>query len=157
MLSEIGRLRRKKFAGARPIQEFLDFRRISRPESFGALQSRIFFNLSRFSVNYLCIIGILSVYALLTNWLLLLVVAIAAAGLLLISRLEGRNFQMGPIDIPSNNLYIGLLVITVPLAFVASPLSTIFWIIGASFVSIGLHASFLDRPVQSHYEITEEV
>lgn len=47
------------------------------------------------------------------------------------------------------SLYTGLFVIGIPLLWLAAPLSTIFWIVGASSVLILGHASMLEPGVVS--------
>lgn len=41
-----------RFANLKPVTEFLDIKRMSRPSNFGEVQSRINYNLSYFSSNY---------------------------------------------------------------------------------------------------------
>ena len=60
-----------RFANLRPISEFLDLKRLSKPNNFGEVHERVNFNLSHFSSNYAVVFVMLSIYSLLTNlWLL---------------------------------------------------------------------------------------
>jgi hypothetical protein len=52
---------------------------------------------------------------------------------------------VGPVT--QKSLYTGLFVIGIPLLWLAAPLSTIFWIVGASSVLILGHASMLEPGV----------
>lgn len=55
--------------------------------------------------------------------------------------------ETGPVT--QKSLYTGLFVIGIPLLWLAAPLSTIFWIVGASSVLILGHASMLEPGVVS--------
>lgn len=149
--SEAGSLQ-NRFANVRPPQEFFDVKRISKPQNFGDLQSRVTYNLSYFSTNYLLIVSMLSVYSLLTNLLLLFVIVFVIAGVYGIGKLGGADLEIGPLRLTNSQLYTGLLVVSVPLGFLASPISTILWLIGASSVTVLTHASFLEKPVETAFE-----
>lgn len=73
----------------------LDVRRISRPNGLGEVQSRISYNLGRYSSNYSVIFALLALYALITNPLLLFVIALAIGGMLGIGKLAGENLVIG--------------------------------------------------------------
>ncbi|PFH58330.1 hypothetical protein XA68_13863 [Ophiocordyceps unilateralis] len=125
-----------RFSNLRPVSEFLDFKRVSKPANFAEMQSRVNFNLSHFSSNYAVVFSMLSIYALLTNWVLLFDIILVVAGMFLIGRLEGRDLEIGTFRASSSQLYTGLLIIAVPLGLIASPFSTLLWLIGASGVAI---------------------
>jgi hypothetical protein len=135
----------------RPPQDFFDFRRMSKPAGFGELQSRVMFNLGYFASNYAAVIAMLSIYSLLTNLLLLFVMAFVFAGCYGISQLEGRDLQLGVAQFTTSQLYGGLAIIAVPLGFIASPLSTILWLVGATIMSVGVHAALLEKPIESSF------
>lgn len=59
--------------------------------------------------------------------------------------------QFGEHTITQKHLYTGLFVIGIPLLWYASPIGTIFWIIGASAVLILGHASLMEPGVESDY------
>lgn len=138
----------------RPPQEFFDIKRISKPQNFGELQSRVSYNLKYFQTNYFIIVSMLSIYSLLTNLLLLFVIFFVAFGIFGINKLEGADLEIGPLRLTNSQLYTGLLVVAVPLGFLASPISTVLWLIGASSVSVLSHASFLEKPVETAFEET---
>ncbi|KAH3687445.1 hypothetical protein WICPIJ_001555 [Wickerhamomyces pijperi] len=140
------------FGNIRPPQEFFDIKRISKPANFGEVQSRISYNLKHFQTNYFLIVAALSIYSLLTNLLLLFVIVFVGLGLLGINKLQGQDLELGVARFTTSQLYTGLLVVAVPLGIVASPLSTVLWLIGASSVSILGHASFLEKPVETAFE-----
>ncbi|ODV61176.1 Yip3p [Ascoidea rubescens DSM 1968] len=133
-------------------QEFFDFRRISKPENFGEIQSRVSYNLSYFSANYLSIIGLLSIYALVTNLLLLFVLVFFIGGVYGINRLPDGEIRSPFGTLNSSQLYTGLFMISIPLGFLASPISTMMWLIGASGVTVLGHASLMDKPIETAFE-----
>ena len=140
-----------RFSNLRPISEFFDVKRLSKPANFGEVQSRVNYNLSHFSSNYAVVFAMLSIYALLTNWLLLFDIIFVIAGMYLIGRLDGRDLEIGNFRATSSQLYTGLVVIAVPLGLIASPFSTLLWLIGASGVVILGHASFMDKPIDEAF------
>ncbi|KAG6126030.1 hypothetical protein E4U12_006832 [Claviceps purpurea] len=130
-----------RFSNLRSVSEFFDFKRVSKPANFGEMQSRVNYNLSHFSSNYAVVFLMLSLYALLTNWLLLFDITLVVVGMWFIGRLDGRDLEIGTFRATSSQLYTGLLIVSVPLCLVASPFSTLLWLIGASGVTILGHAS----------------
>lgn len=144
-----------KLSKVRPPQEFLDYRRLSKPANLGEIQSRVGYNLGYFQGNYIAMISVLSIYALVTNLLLMFVILLVAGGIFGISRLEGRDLSLPIGKFTTSQLYTGLLIVAVPLGFLASPISTMMWLIGSSAVSVLSHASFMEKPIETVFE--EEV
>ncbi len=140
-----------RFANLKPISEFLDLKRLSKPANFGDVQSRINYNLSYFSSNYAVVFVMLSIYGLLTNLLLLFVIILVVGGMWGIGKLDGRDLDIFGFRASSSQLYTGLLIVSVPLGIWASPISTALWLIGATGVSILGHASFMDRPIENAF------
>jgi len=140
-----------RFANLRPISEFLDVKRISKPANFGEVQSRVNYNLGYFSSNYAAVFVMLSIYSLLTNLLLLFVICFIVGGMFGIGKLEGNDLQLGSVRATTSQLYTGLFIIAIPLGLWASPFSTVLWLIGASGVTILGHAAFLDKPIESAF------
>jgi hypothetical protein len=140
-----------RFANLKPISEFLDLKRLSKPANFGEVQSRVNYNLGHFSSNYAVVFVMLSIYSLLTNLVLLFVIVLVVGGMWGIGKLDGRDLDVGFIRATSSQLYTALLIVAVPLGLYASPISTILWLIGASGVSILGHASFMDKPIDEAF------
>lgn len=140
-----------RFANLKPISEFLDLKRLSKPANFGEIQSRVNYNLGYFSSNYAVVFAMLSIYSLLTNFLLLFVIILVVGGMWGIGKLQGADLDIGVLRATSSQLYTGLLIIAVPLGILASPITTILWLIGASGVSILGHASFMDKPIDEAF------
>ena len=140
-----------RFANLKPISEFLDLKRLSKPANFGEVQSRVNYNLGYFSSNYAVVFVMLSIYSLLTNLTLLFVIFLVVGGMWGIGKLGGQDLDVGVFRATSSQLYTGLLVIAVPLGIYASPITTMLWLIGASGVSILGHASFMDKPIDEAF------
>ena len=140
-----------RFSNLKPLSEFFDFKRLSKPNSFGQMQDRVNYNLNYFSSNYAVVFVMLSIYSLLTNLTLLWVIIFVVAGMYGIGRLKGADLDLGFVRATSTQLYTGLMVIGVPWAIWASPLATALWLVGATGVTILGHASFMDKPIESAF------
>lgn len=140
-----------RFANLRPITEFFDVKRVSKPANFGEVQSRVNYNLSYFSSNYAAVFVMLLIYSLITNPTLLFVILMLVGGMYGIGKLQGNDLQIGSWRATTSQLYTTLLVICIPLGFWASPFSTLLWLIGASGVTILGHAAFMDKPIESAF------
>lgn len=92
-----------RFSNLRPLSEFFDFKRISKPQNFGEAQSRMGYNISYFSSNYAVVIALLSIYSLLTNMLLLFVILMVVGGMWGIGRLGGADLEVGELSLEPEN------------------------------------------------------
>jgi hypothetical protein len=140
-----------RFANLKPISEFFDFKRLSKPANFGEVQSRVNYNLGYFSSNYFALACMLGIYSLLTNLALLFDIIFVGAGLFVIKKLDGRDLELGFTRLTTSQLYTGLLIIGIPVFIWASPLTTLLWLVGANGVSILGHASFMDKPIDQAF------
>lgn len=140
-----------RFANLRPVSEFLDLKRLSKPANFGEVQSRVNYNLSYFSSNYAVVFVMLSIYSLLTNPILLFVIILVTGGLYGIGKLGGRDLDLGVARFNTSQLYTGLLIIAVPLGIWASPITTVLWLIGATGVTVFGHAALMDKPIENAF------
>ena len=59
--------------------------------------------------------------------------------------------QVGEHVVTQKSLYTVLFVVGIPLLYLSSPLSTLFWLIGASGVLILGHASLMEPGIESEY------
>lgn len=141
-----------KIGSLRTPQEFFNIKNISKPTNFGDLQSRVAYNLRYYASNYALIIGMLSIYTLLTNLLLLFVIALVLVGLTGINKLNGEDLVLPFGVLKTSQLYTALICIAVPLGFIASPISTLLWLIGASCISVFTHASFMEKPIETVFQ-----
>lgn len=140
-----------RFANLRPISEFLDIKRVSKPSNFAEAQSRVNYNLGHFSSNYAVIFVMLCIYALLTNPWLLFDIVFVVAGMYLIGKLNGQDLEIGQTRITTSQLYTGLYVIAIPVGLISSPITTVMWLIGASGVVILGHAAMMDKPLEEAF------
>ncbi len=140
-----------RFSNLRPISEFLDIKRVSKPANFGEMQSRVNYNLGHFSSNYAAVFSMLCIYSLITNAWLLFDIIFVVLGMYLIGKLDGREFEFGQHRFSTMQLYTGLYVIAVPIAFISGVFGTMMWLIGASGVVILGHASLLDKPIDEAF------
>jgi hypothetical protein len=140
-----------RFANLRPVTEFFDVKRISKPANFSEVQSRVNYNLGYFSSNYAVVFVMLSIYSLLTNLTLLFVILFVVGGMYGIGKLQGNDLEVGSWRATTSQLYTALLVIAIPVGFWASPFYTAIWLIGASGVTIIGHAAFMDKPIESAF------
>ncbi|KAL7424465.1 Prenylated Rab acceptor 1 [Cryptotrichosporon argae] len=138
-------------------RDFFDHRQLSRPRDLNEATSRITYNTRHFSGNYLLLVLVLAVYALLTNFMLLLALAVMFGGLLAINKYATDDLQFGSIIVTQKQLYIGLFVIGLPILYVASPLSVFFWLVGSSAILILGHATLMEPGVESEYAGVEGV
>ena len=70
--------------------------------------------------------------------------------------LAPEPMQVGQQVITQKTLYTGLFVIGLPLLWLASPISTFFWLVGASSVIILVHACVIEPGVESEYSGVQE-
>ncbi|KAL8843619.1 MAG: hypothetical protein Q9170_000123 [Blastenia crenularia] len=140
-----------RFANLKPISEFLNLSRLSKPANFGEIQSRVNYNLGYFSSNYVAVAIMLLIYSLLTNLTLLFDIVFVGIGLFGIKKLDGRDLELGFTRATTSQLYTGLFVIAVPLFIWANPIGSALWLVGATGVSILGHASFMDKPIDTAF------
>ncbi|CAL1707353.1 unnamed protein product [Somion occarium] len=148
--------REARLSALRGPQEFFDHHRLSRPADMSQATQRISYNTRYFSGNYGIIVAILAVYAFLTNPLLLIAMGFLVGGFAAINRFAPDPVQFGDRTITQKHLYIALFVIGIPLLWIASPLSTLFWIVGASGILIIGHASLMEPGIESEYATVQD-
>ena len=140
-----------RFTNLKPLSEFFDLKRLSKPANFGEVQTRMNYNLGYFSSNYAAVALMLGVYSLLTNPPLLFDIIFVSVGLFIIKKLNGRDLELGFTRLTTSQLYTGILIIGVPVFLWASPFATLLWLIGANGVAILGHATFMDKPIDAAF------
>lgn len=140
-----------RFANLRPISEFFDFRRVSKPNDFGEVQSRVNYNIGYFASNYLVVTLMLCLYSLLNNFWLLFDIIFVTVGLFVIRKLNGRDLELGFTRLTTSQIYAGLLIVAVPIFLFSGPLTTLLWLVGANGVTILGHATFMDKPIDQAF------
>ncbi|WOO79326.1 PRA1-like protein [Vanrija pseudolonga] len=150
-------LKETRLGAFRPVGEFFDVTRISRPKDWSDYMKRASYNIRYFSANYVIIIALLAVYSLITNPVLLIALGFLIGGFFLISRFVPEPIEFNGKTITPQNLYTTLFVIGLPLLYFSAPFSTFFWLVGSSGCIIGAHAGFLEPGVESEYAGLETV
>lgn len=150
-------LRETRLSALRGPQEFFDIQRVSRPADMSQATSRITYNTRYFSGNYLLIIAALAVYAVLSNWWLVVALIFLVGGFSLINKFGAEPINIAGTEITQKNLYTVLFVVGIPLLWWSSPLGTFFWLVGASGVLILCHAMLLEPGIESEYVTAEQV
>ncbi|KAE8538356.1 hypothetical protein D1P53_004709 [Cryptococcus gattii VGV] len=149
--------RETKLSTLKSPQEFFDHRQLSRPKNMNEATSRVTYNTRHYSGNYLIVIAVLAVYALITNPLLLIALAFLAGGFAAINKFAPEPMQVGDHIITQKSLYTALFLIGFPLLWIASPVSTFFWLVGSSAILILGHAVLMEPGVESEYAGIEQV
>jgi len=126
---------------------------MSKPSSMSDLQSRISYNLGYFGSNYFLIIAIIALYMIVTNLPLLLLIVFDVASFYLINYFFGESddLDLRFLVLQKNTLYTIILVINLPVLFIASPFSTLIWLTLISAALVLTHASIMDKPVIAAY------
>jgi len=151
-------LRETRLSALRPPGEFFDVNRVSRPADFNTAVTRITYNTRHFSGNYLVVMGVLAIYALVTNSHLLIAIGFLCGGFIAINKWAPEPLQVGDRTVTQKHLYTALFVIGIPLLWWAAPFATMFWVIGASSVLILGHAAMTEPGVESEYtQVAETV
>lgn len=153
---QIKSFRETRLSALRPVGEFFDYNRLSRPVDLNQATSRISYNTRYFSGNYGIVIAILAVYAIITNPLLLIALGLLTGGFIVINKWAPEPMQVGSHVVTQKGLYIGLFVIGLPLLWLASPISTFFWLVGSSAFLILFHAALLEPGIESEYASVQD-
>ncbi|KAK4200179.1 putative prenylated rab acceptor [Triangularia verruculosa] len=121
-----------RFANLKPLSEFLDVKRVNKPQNFVEMQSRVNYNLGHFSSNYAIVFLMLCVYGLLTSPWLLFDIIFVTVGMFVIGKLDGQDLEFGQQRFSTVQLYTGLWVIAIPIALISGVFGLMMWLIGAS-------------------------
>jgi len=127
----------------RPWSTFVNTNKFTLPHSPALISQRLVRNIDHFQSNYLCVFIVLVLYCLITSPLLLIAVAasLGACYIIKIRNEQNRIHILGhEVNLAQQYALVGLC--SFPLFLLAGAGSAIFWIIGASFFLIMLHASF---------------
>ncbi|KAI8379111.1 PRA1 family protein-domain-containing protein [Radiomyces spectabilis] len=148
--SWLKRLKNEHFANLRPLKDFVDKNRIQPTLTFSIIRQRWNYNLHYFSVNYLIILCCLAAYAVMTNAWLLFTMTFIVGGYYGISRINGP-FSIGSTTITPSTLYTSYIGITLTLLLFSGATNTLFWILGASAVTILGHAALLEPGIEGDF------
>ncbi|TXT11087.1 hypothetical protein VHUM_01838 [Vanrija humicola] len=120
-------LKETRLGAFRPVGEFFDVTRISRPKDWSDYMKRASYNM---------------------NPILLFALGFLIGGFFLISRFVPEPIEFNGKTITPQNLYTTLFVIGIPVLYFSAPFSTFFWLVGSSGCIIGAHAGFLEPGVE---------
>ncbi|TKA52185.1 hypothetical protein B0A53_05029 [Rhodotorula sp. CCFEE 5036] len=165
---------RERLQSLRPPQEFFDVQkslsilastpitsqgemRVSKPADMGVATQRIKYNVNYFSGNYILLFLLLAVYSLLTNPLLLIAIAFLIGGYIGINRFIPEPVQFGSTTVEPKHLYMVLLIVGIPILWIAAPIASFFWLVGSSSVLILSHAALVEPGVESEYGTVQGV
>lgn len=129
------------------IQSWSEFFNTSRmmkaPGTRHQLTRRLLANLSYFQGNYLCVSLILVIYCILTSPLLLLAIVVYLLALYLVTARSalGKQTRIFGHRLNLQQQYSFITMLSLPPLWIAGAPSALFWVIGASFFVVGLHAS----------------
>ncbi|KAH7108491.1 prenylated rab acceptor PRA1 [Auriculariales sp. MPI-PUGE-AT-0066] len=147
--------REQRLSTLRPITEFFDYNRISRPADLNTMTTRISYNTRYFSGNYIIVVLGLAVYTILMKPELIFAVLFLVGGFVAINKYAPEATTVGDHVITQKSLYTVLFVIGIPLLWWASPFATMFYIIGSSLFIVIIHASLIEPGVESEYAEVE--
>ncbi|RIB18356.1 PRA1 family protein [Gigaspora rosea] len=151
-LTLLNRFKSERLGNIRPMGEFFDRNRISKPNGMGDIAHRLSYNLTYFQSNYIIIVIGLLIYCLITNLWLVLTILFLLGGLNYIRKLPPNEpLVILERSISQKQLYIGLFSVAIPLLWISSAGSTIFWIIGASATLVIGHAALLEPGVEGGF------
>ncbi|XP_013775089.1 prenylated Rab acceptor protein 1-like isoform X2 [Limulus polyphemus] len=126
-----------------PWNSFFDMRKLKMPSSMSQSTKRVVKNIEQFQSNYFFVFIVLILYCLLTSPLLLIAVAVSLGACYIISlRNAEHRFHIFGHELTLAQQYGIVSVISFPLFYMAGAGSAVFWVLGASFFFIMLHAIF---------------
>lgn len=127
----------------RPWTTFFKTANFRKPPSVARLTKRVLANVEYFKSNYLFVYIGLVLYCLITSPLLLIAL-LASAGvgyLLYLRNKEGMKVNIFGKDLPLGQQYTLVAICSLPIFYLAGAGAALFWVFGASFFLIGLHAA----------------
>lgn len=121
---------------------FIDTNRMRVPTTTIQWTRRLVKNVDFFASNYMCVFLILVIYCVLTSPLLLLAIAASLGACYIVTLKNAESpFKLLGRELTLSQQYIMVSLISFPLFYLAGAGSAVFWVIGASFFVIGLHAT----------------
>lgn len=141
------------FTQMKGVNDFFDRARCNAPAGWLDWQSRITYNLSYFKSNYLVLATVLYLYCVFTNFYFFLCLLLEAVVVYYVQSAYGNTDELNLrlFSLHRNIWYSLLLMFNIPFLLLYSPLASVLWMTLASVLLIAIHASFLDKPVDSNY------
>ncbi|XP_052060282.1 prenylated Rab acceptor protein 1-like isoform X1 [Mytilus californianus] len=133
--------------GIKPWGEFISTSRFKVPKSVKPVPGRVMKNIEHFQSNYMFVFLGLVLFCVLTSPMLLVAIAACLGACYIISLKNAENkLKILGKELSVGQQYAVVGVCSFPLFWLAGAGSAVFWIIGASFFFIMLHASMYMTP-----------
>ncbi|KAF9368470.1 hypothetical protein BGX21_006565, partial [Mortierella sp. AD011] len=113
--------------------------------------ARLNYNLSYFQSNYMLVFLGITAYSVINNTMLMFSTGFVTAGMYFISKVPQEGIIIGLNRYNPRQLQTGLVCVAVPMFFFSSTIGTIFYIVGASAVSILGHAAFMQEDFEGDF------
>jgi len=147
----------------RPWGSFVKTTNFEPPQSLPKWSKRLYKNIEHFQSNYVFVFLILFLYCLITSPFLLVAMALSGGACYYASTKQmQRKLILGGREVTLAQQYAAIAVGSIPLFVIAGAGTAVFWVIGASFFVIGIHASFynfdaLDLPLDDTQKLTGQI
>jgi len=127
----------------RPWTSFVKTSNFEVPASLPKVTKRFYKNIEYFQSNYVFVFLILFIYCLITSPMLLIVMALSGGTCYYLSRRNNdRKIFLGGKEVSLAQQYGVVALCSIPMFLLAGAGAVVFWVIGASFFVICLHATF---------------
>lgn len=138
----------------RPWSDFFNWNNFKTAANIHRLSNRLLRNMVYYQSNYMCVFLVLFVYCLLTSPLILIVLGAITYVCFKIKQ-KNQNVTLFQREINTNQQYIAVHCAAIPILYLAGAGAAIFWVIGASFFFISVHAIFynIDAIVTEESEV----
>lgn len=150
----------KRRDGVRPWSEFISVPRFQVPKSIAPVSQRIVRNIEKFQSNYMFVFVGVVIICILTSPLLLIAIA-ASLGACYIAKIRNDQQKLTVLgrELTLPQQYAAIGVASIPILWIVGAGSAVFWVIGASFFVIMLHASLYkpDEEMEPFADAMEQV
>jgi len=127
----------------RPWSDFFKTSHFDMPKTPARLSNRVIKNLEHFQSNYVFVFVVLFIYCLITSPLLIIVIAASCVTCFILSaKQQNRKLMIANHEVTLVQQYAVVALISIPIFLIAGAGAAVFWVLGASFFCIILHASF---------------
>ncbi|XP_066952329.1 prenylated Rab acceptor protein 1-like isoform X1 [Macrobrachium rosenbergii] len=127
----------------RPWLAFVNTQNFKAPPNIQRWTKRVTKNVDYFQSNYMFVFIGLILYCLITSPLLLVAVAASLGACYVLSlRNAEKKIIVGGHELPLVHQYAAVGILSLPIFYIVGAGAALFWVLGASFFIIALHASF---------------
>ncbi|XP_030834329.1 prenylated Rab acceptor protein 1 [Strongylocentrotus purpuratus] len=141
-----------------PWSQFVSTSRFTKPTSVAVAGTRVVKNIEHFQSNYLFVFIILAIYCIMTSPMLIIFLgALFGAFYWINVKNQSRKLKIGSYELTLIQQYGAVAMLSIPLFFLAGAGSAVFWVLGASFFFVMLHAVFYNPQDQLDEINMEEV